>query len=130
MSGRVTFVGREAELAALDAEWERARAGEFRCVVLVGDAGLGKSRLGERRRPTNMPIREFQADQSRIRTNELGSSIAPLRTELPRSNRECSWGIVARWVALNGAQLRPAGKVPFGIASETGPTAASPGGPD
>jgi DNA-binding CsgD family transcriptional regulator/tetratricopeptide (TPR) repeat protein len=47
VSGRAAFVGREAELAALDAEWERARAGEFRCVVLVGDAGLGKSRLAE-----------------------------------------------------------------------------------
>jgi class 3 adenylate cyclase/tetratricopeptide (TPR) repeat protein len=40
------FVGRERELGVVRAAWERARAGE-RCelVTLLGDAGIGKSRL-------------------------------------------------------------------------------------
>ena len=47
MSAKVVFVGRQTELETLDAEWDRACAGEFRCVLLVGDAGVGKSRLAE-----------------------------------------------------------------------------------
>ena len=42
----VRFVGREGELALIRAAWERTRA-ELRCelVTVVGDAGVGKSRL-------------------------------------------------------------------------------------
>ncbi len=39
------LVGREREVEALDREMERARAGEFRAVLLIGDAGVGKTRL-------------------------------------------------------------------------------------
>jgi DNA-binding SARP family transcriptional activator/energy-coupling factor transporter ATP-binding protein EcfA2 len=39
------LVGRDAELARLRREWERATAGERRLVVLAGEAGIGKSRL-------------------------------------------------------------------------------------
>ena len=39
------IVGREKELALLDAELERAAQGEFRCVLIVGEPGVGKSRL-------------------------------------------------------------------------------------
>ncbi|HEX6382721.1 MAG TPA: adenylate/guanylate cyclase domain-containing protein, partial [Acidimicrobiia bacterium] len=39
------LVGREREVEALERERERARAGEFRAVLLVGDAGVGKTRL-------------------------------------------------------------------------------------
>jgi class 3 adenylate cyclase len=40
------FVGRERELGIIQSAWERARAGQ-RCelVTLLGDAGIGKSRL-------------------------------------------------------------------------------------
>jgi class 3 adenylate cyclase len=45
-AGRLTrFVGREAELAALIDRWQRAREGEGQNVLVVGDAGVGKSRL-------------------------------------------------------------------------------------
>jgi len=45
-AGRLTrFVGREAELAALVERWERARDGEGQNVLIVGEAGVGKSRL-------------------------------------------------------------------------------------
>jgi class 3 adenylate cyclase len=41
------FVGREEELGLLARRWDRARAGEGRLVLIVGEPGLGKSRLIE-----------------------------------------------------------------------------------
>jgi class 3 adenylate cyclase len=41
------FVGREEELALLARRWERARVGEGQLVLIVGEPGLGKSRLIE-----------------------------------------------------------------------------------
>jgi tetratricopeptide (TPR) repeat protein len=44
--GRLTrFVGREVELATLVERWERARDGEGQNVLVLGEAGVGKSRL-------------------------------------------------------------------------------------
>lgn len=39
------FVGRARELAALRAGLAESRVGDLRCVLLVGDAGMGKTRL-------------------------------------------------------------------------------------
>ena len=46
-SGRVMtpLVGREEELELLSRHWERARAGEGQIVLVVGEPGIGKSRL-------------------------------------------------------------------------------------
>jgi predicted ATPase len=45
-AGRLThFVGREVELATLVDRWERAADGEGETVVVLGEAGVGKSRL-------------------------------------------------------------------------------------
>ena len=41
------FVGREEEMGLLARRWERARAGEGQLVLVVGEPGLGKSRLIE-----------------------------------------------------------------------------------
>ncbi len=43
--GLTPFVGRERELSLLLDAFQRARAGEGQAVFLVGDAGIGKSRL-------------------------------------------------------------------------------------
>src|SRR6201996_1328173 len=43
---RLPLVGRRDEMAALEDEFARAAAGEFRVVLLSGEAGVGKSRLG------------------------------------------------------------------------------------
>jgi DNA-binding CsgD family transcriptional regulator/tetratricopeptide (TPR) repeat protein len=42
---RMPFVGRREEMAALEDEFARAAGGEFRVVLLSGEAGVGKSRL-------------------------------------------------------------------------------------
>ena len=54
------FIGRVAELHQLDANLRAARAGDFRLVLLVGEAGVGKSRL----------LAEFlqRADDTRVMT--------------------------------------------------------------
>ena len=43
--GLTRFVGRQQELAALQQALERARAGQGQVVAMVGEAGVGKSRL-------------------------------------------------------------------------------------
>ena len=57
MQGPVAFVGRDSELALLMEQWALARDGEGRVVLLVGDAGIGKSRICQR-------VRERLADES------------------------------------------------------------------
>jgi class 3 adenylate cyclase/tetratricopeptide (TPR) repeat protein len=43
--GLTPLVGRTAELEMLRQRWQQARDSEMRCVLLVGEAGIGKSRL-------------------------------------------------------------------------------------
>ena len=40
-------VGRDEELALLQRRWQQAKAGEGRVVVLIGEPGIGKSRLAQ-----------------------------------------------------------------------------------
>jgi hypothetical protein len=47
MRALTQFIGREEELGLLARRWERARAGEGQLVLIVGEPGLGKSRLIE-----------------------------------------------------------------------------------
>jgi predicted ATPase len=48
-SRRLTpFVGREDELRSLMSRWERALEGEGQAVLIIGEAGIGKSRLVQR----------------------------------------------------------------------------------
>lgn len=64
---KTRFVGRAAETAFLQAELQRAIAGKLRLVLLLGDPGLGKSRL----------VEELLAFNSR-RTIELTARAFPL----------------------------------------------------
>ena len=54
------LVGRERELADLDAAYEAAAAGSFQCVLVLGDPGVGKTRLVQevlsRRRDTALGL--------------------------------------------------------------------------
>jgi class 3 adenylate cyclase/tetratricopeptide (TPR) repeat protein len=43
--GLTPLIGRAAELDMLRQRWEQASDGEMRCVLLVGEAGIGKSRV-------------------------------------------------------------------------------------
>jgi class 3 adenylate cyclase/tetratricopeptide (TPR) repeat protein len=46
--GLTSFVGREDELRALMHRWERALAGEGQVALIIGEGGIGKSRLVQR----------------------------------------------------------------------------------
>ena len=46
--GLTPFIGREDELRLLMNRWEQAREGEGQTVLIVGEAGIGKSRLVQR----------------------------------------------------------------------------------
>jgi predicted ATPase len=43
--GLTPFVGREDELRSLISRWERALEGDGQVVLIIGEAGIGKSRL-------------------------------------------------------------------------------------
>lgn len=45
MKGTASLIARSGEIAALEQELRRAATGEFRSVLLVGDGGIGKTRL-------------------------------------------------------------------------------------
>jgi DNA-binding CsgD family transcriptional regulator/tetratricopeptide (TPR) repeat protein len=58
------LVGRGADIAVLDREYRRAAAGEFRAVLLVAEAGVGKTRLareflGRKRGTIALPARGY-----------------------------------------------------------------------
>ena len=65
------LVGRRAELGVLEDELGRAAAGEFRLVLLVGEAGLGKSRLAR-----ELLARHREASGLYARAHPLGASVA------------------------------------------------------
>ncbi|HEX2179189.1 MAG TPA: AAA family ATPase, partial [Actinomycetota bacterium] len=64
----VKLVGRTQELATLDAEWRRAQTGAFRCVLLSGDPGMGKTRL------TDEVLRRHRGIGLRARAFPLGET--------------------------------------------------------
>jgi predicted ATPase len=58
------MLGRDSQLAVLDGERQRAAAGEFRCVLLSGDPGVGKTRLASEflaRQERSSPILQARA---------------------------------------------------------------------
>jgi hypothetical protein len=46
--GLTAFVGREDELRSLTSRWERVLDGEGQVALIIGEAGIGKSRLVQR----------------------------------------------------------------------------------
>lgn len=79
---RAPLVGRGADLAALAAAWDRARAGRGQVVIIEGEPGEGKSRL-------------FEALASRARLDD--ATVATSRV-VP-ADREALWSAVAGLLA-------------------------------
>ena len=84
-SGRYTpFVGREHEVALLQARWEQACEGEGQVVLLAGEPGIGKSRITQ-------VLRERLADTPHLRLQyqcspyHSGSAFYPIVERLERA---------------------------------------------
>ena len=78
-SGRqlTPLVGRDDEMAMLLRRWERARQGDGQLVLIVGEPGLGKSRL----------IEEFRTKLSRTRRTPGWNGAAHSFCRIPRCTR-------------------------------------------
>jgi class 3 adenylate cyclase/tetratricopeptide (TPR) repeat protein len=73
MRGMTTFVGREDELRILMNRWERVREGEGQVVTIMGEAGIGKSRL----------VQRFQEEIAANPNTWLGCATAPFFRNTP-----------------------------------------------
>ncbi|HEY7312647.1 MAG TPA: protein kinase [Gemmataceae bacterium] len=76
--GLTPLTGRDLELGILRDRWEKAREGMGQVVLLVGDAGLGKSRL----------VRELRANVSQGDPSSSG---------LPSGEKSGQWGPLIEW---------------------------------
>jgi DNA-binding CsgD family transcriptional regulator len=103
---RPGFVGRDLELAALETDVERAAGGEAGCVLILGEPGVGKTRLA------NELLRRHASDTIalRARAHDLGATSpfglwsealeGRLRTLEPARISELSGGYLADLSAL------------------------------
>ncbi|AMO24081.1 hypothetical protein UC35_16050 [Ramlibacter tataouinensis] len=75
------FVGRQAELAALDDHWAAVRSGTLRLVRIVGEAGIGKSRLVRELKRT-LAEQGHEVFECRCAPEHANSSFQPLINSL------------------------------------------------
>ena len=61
-AGGLPLIGRDHELALLNAAWERARSGNGQMVELVAETGMGKSRLLDEFLSTSQPDKVIRAE--------------------------------------------------------------------
>ena len=78
--GLTPFVGREDEMRTLMSRWELARKGEGQVVLIVGEAGIGKSRLVQQfcQQVAGTPHARIQSEFSPYLQNTPFASIADI----------------------------------------------------
>jgi class 3 adenylate cyclase len=108
------FVGREEELALLARRWERAKGGEGQLVLIVGEPGLGKSRLIEefRSKLTDTPHTWGEWSASQLLQNTPLHPIAEwgrqrFGIEAPAEQRLADLEDTLRLVGLDPAEHAP-----------------------
>ena len=91
LSGKVDdtpWVGRQRELALLEAAWAQAVQGQFTSLLIVGEAGIGKTRL----------MREFRA---RLTALGHGVTVLPCSPETADSAFRPVIDLLTRWFRLS-----------------------------
>ena len=108
------FVGREEELGLLARRWERAKGGEGQLVLIVGEPGLGKSRLVEefRSQLTETPHTWSEWSASQLLQNTPPHPIAEwgrqrFGLEAPAEQRLADLENTLRLVGLDAAEHAP-----------------------
>ena len=123
------LVGRDEEMAMLMRRWERARQGDGQLVLIVGEPGLGKSRLLEefhgRLRETPHTWAEWSF--SAAPTKHAAASDRRMGPPAVRRRRRSCGAASGRPRELAGSgQTRPGGKCPIARAATRHPAAAGP----
>jgi predicted ATPase/class 3 adenylate cyclase len=89
--GLAMFVGRDEELRLLEAAWGQALAGQGQLIGIVGEAGVGKSRLShefaERQRAKGVPVYEI-AGQAHAKSVPLMPLLQVLRAYFEVTERD------------------------------------------
>ena len=86
------LIGRDSELSLLNERWEQAQEGMGQVVLLIGEAGLGKSRLvqtlAQRVQPQHGEVALAAAGESEIASVDLDSSLIEWRCSEQFQNSE------------------------------------------
>ncbi len=82
------WIGRQRELSLLEAAWQQASLGQFTSLLVVGEAGIGKTRL----------MREFRA---RLTALGGGVTVLPCSPETADSAFRPVIDLLTRWFRLN-----------------------------
>src|SRR5262249_32274099 len=130
-AGRTPFVGRDEELGLLLRRWEQAKEGEGQVVLLVGEPGIGKSRLAH-------TLHERIVDEPHLRVQYqclpyyTNSAFSPILRQLERAARFLREDTPAQKLdkleALLASGPAPAPR-PRGCATAGGPAGAPDRGP-
>jgi class 3 adenylate cyclase len=97
--GLVPFVGREREVKAIRAAWAEAAGGQGQCVLLRGEAGMGKSRLMDAARHTAAP-QLHEIFEAQCSPYQINSPLYPIAEMIERR-----LGIEERMSAANKLDL-------------------------
>jgi len=114
--GLTPFVGREDELSTLRNRWQRARDGEGQVVLIVGEAGIGKSRVLHRFRESIADTPHtwiHAAADSFFQTTPFHAVAEMLRLSFFAQGESTSDGIGRMAEVLSGAGLQPGATIPL-----------------
>jgi class 3 adenylate cyclase/tetratricopeptide (TPR) repeat protein len=114
--GLTPFIGREDELRTLTNRWERVREGDGQVALIIGEAGIGKSRLVHRFHETliNQPFMWIDAAAGALFQNSPFYPVTEiLRQALFAGDSGTSDAIVQMAGALRHAGVDPGSAVPL-----------------
>ena len=115
--GLTPFVGREDELRLLMNRWERARDGEGQVALIIGEAGIGKSRLVQRFHEliAGTPHSWVETAAGALFQNTPFHPVAEMLRELLawRGDESAEEQLVQLQSALKLAGLKPAEAIPL-----------------
>ncbi len=121
LAHEVRFIGRVEELEALASELTLVRTSRLRCVVLRGEAGIGKTTLLAAFAREN--VSSASATVVYGRCDETGVSMQPFRSVLAACVEHAPAGMLAEHVAEHGGELlRICPSLPMRVATTPLPT--------
>ena len=84
VAGESAMVGRDADFAVLRKGWDRAKAGELQVVLVVGEAGIGKSHLSQLLLDT-AAVEDHVRIMLQCLPHQSGTALYPVVAEIERA---------------------------------------------